>query len=82
MDKLRLNMKAKDELHPDLRDLVDIMGRLSIIPSDFEGKQKIEEWLNTLNEMQVSDELSESQIRQFVFDLDTSYAAFNNLLHN
>jgi ESCRT-I complex subunit VPS28 len=82
MDKLRLDIKAMDDLHPELRDLVDTMNRLSILPSDFEGKQKVAEWLNTLNNMQASDELSESQIRQLLFDLESSYAAFNKLLHN
>lgn len=82
MDKLRLNMRATDDLHPELRDLVDTMNRLSILPSDFDGKQKVTEWLNTLNSMQASDELSESQVRQLLFDLETSYAAFNKVLHN
>lgn len=77
-----MNIKAVDDLHPELRDLVDTMNRLSIIPSDFEGKQKVNEWLQTLNSMQASDELSESQVRQLLFDLDTSYAAFNQVLHN
>lgn len=77
-----MDIKAMDDLHPELRDLVDTMNRLSILPSDFEGKQKVAEWLNTLNNMQASDELSESQIRQLLFDLESSYAAFNKLLHN
>lgn len=82
MDKLRLDIKAMDDLHPELRDLVDTMNRLSIIPSDFEGKQKVTEWLNTLKAMQASDELTEAQMRQLLFDLESSYAAFNTLLHN
>lgn len=82
MDKLRLNIKAMDDLHPELRDLVDTMNRLSILPPDFEGKEKVSEWLATLNSMQASDELSEAQIRQLLFDLESSYAAFNKLLHN
>lgn len=82
MDKLRLDISSMDQLHPDMRDLVDTMNRLSILPSDFEGKQKVSEWLATLNSMQVSDELSESQIRQLLFDLESSYASFNKVLHN
>jgi len=82
MDKLRLEIKAMDELHPELRDLVDTMNRLSLIPENFEGKEKVTTWLNTLNAMQASDELSEVQVRQLLFDLETSYAAFNNLLHS
>ncbi|GAB0094734.1 Vacuolar protein sorting-associated protein 28 homolog [Sergentomyia squamirostris] len=82
MDKLRLEIKAMDELHPELRDLVDAMARLSLIPEDFEGRTKVSGWFNTLNAMQVSDELTEAQVRQLLFDLESSYAAFNNLLHS
>lgn len=82
MDKLRLEIKAMDELHPELRDLVDTMNRLSLIPSGFEGKEKVTNWLNTLNAMQASDELSETQVRQMLFDLESAYAAFSNLLHS
>lgn len=82
MDKLRLEIKAMDELHPELRDLVDTMNRLSLIPESFEGKDKVTTCLNTLNAMQASDELTESQVRQLLFDLESSYAAFNNLLHS
>ncbi|PSN39808.1 Vacuolar protein sorting-associated protein 28 [Blattella germanica] len=82
MDKLRLEIKAMDELHPDLRDLMDTMNRLSLLPSEFEGKQKVADWLNTLSGMQASDELSETQVRQLIFDLESSYNAFNKLLHS
>ncbi|KAJ8928607.1 hypothetical protein NQ314_018819 [Rhamnusium bicolor] len=82
MDKLRLDIRAMDDLHPELRDLVDTMNRLSILQSDFEGKQKVAEWLATLNSMQASDELSEAQVRQLLFDLESSYASFNKVLHN
>lgn len=81
MDKLRLEIKAMDELHPDLRDLVDTMNRLSLIPANFESKEKVSNWLTTLNSMQASDELTEQQVRQLLFDLESAYAAFNNLLH-
>lgn len=41
MDKLRLEIRAMDELHQDMRDLADTMSRLSLLPSNFEGKQKV-----------------------------------------
>ncbi|XP_024889814.1 uncharacterized protein LOC112466135 [Temnothorax curvispinosus] len=82
MDKLRLEIKAMDQLHPDLRDLMDTMNRLSILPSDFDGKEKVAEWLQTLDNMSASDELSDTQVRQLIFDLETSYNAFNKVLHN
>jgi ESCRT-I complex subunit VPS28 len=82
MDKLRLDIKSMDQLHPEMRDLMDTMNRLSLISESFEGKQKIEFWLETLNSMQASDELTEDQKRQFLFDLESAYSMFNNLLHN
>ncbi|XP_049833960.1 vacuolar protein sorting-associated protein 28 homolog isoform X2 [Schistocerca gregaria] len=81
MDKLRLEIKAMDELHPDLRDLMDTMNRLSLLGSDFEGKQKVASWLTTLSSMQASDELTDTQVRQLLFDLESSYTAFNRILH-
>jgi ESCRT-I complex subunit VPS28 len=44
MDKLRLNIKANDELQPDLRELIDVLNRLSILPPDSEAKIKIQKW--------------------------------------
>ena len=81
MDKLRLDIRANDELQPELRDLADTMSRLSLIPDSFEGKDKVSQWLKTLSSMQASDELSEIQVRQLLFDLETSYNSFNRLLH-
>lgn len=82
MDKLRLKMNTMDALHFDVKDLADNMSRLSLIPKDFEAKQKVETWLSTLNDMQASDELSENQVRQFLFDLESAYADFTKLLHS
>jgi len=38
--------------------------------------------LQTLGKMQASDELTEAQVRQLLFDLESSYQAFNQLLHS
>jgi len=38
--------------------------------------------LQTLGKMQASDELTDAQVRQLLFDLDSSYQAFNQLLHS
>ncbi|GFT13112.1 vacuolar protein sorting-associated protein 28 homolog [Trichonephila clavipes] len=61
LDKLRLELKSMDELQPDLRELYDTMCRLNLLPADFEGKQKVHEWLQTMSSMAASDELTESQ---------------------
>ena len=44
MDKLRLNICAMDEIHPDLRDLKLTMDRLSVVPDDFEGQVQVNTW--------------------------------------
>ncbi|EDV26354.1 uncharacterized protein TRIADDRAFT_22070 [Trichoplax adhaerens] len=80
MDKLRLEIRATDELQPDLRELLETMNRLSTLPSDFEGKDKVLQWLTTLSSMKASDELTDEQARQMIFDLETVYNAFNRLL--
>ncbi|KAJ2938937.1 hypothetical protein O0L34_g17749 [Tuta absoluta] len=81
MDKLRLELRAMDMIQPELRDLRDTMDRLIMLPDDFEGKLKVQEWLDKLSEMSASDELSESQVRQLLFDLESSYGSFNKFLH-
>lgn len=68
-------------MQPDLRELYDTMNRLSLIPGEFEGKTKVQEWLNTFQEMAASDELNEGQVRQMIFDLESSYNLFSQLLH-
>ncbi|XP_067121109.1 vacuolar protein sorting-associated protein 28 homolog isoform X1 [Centruroides vittatus] len=81
IDKLRLEIRAMDELQPDLKELNETMSRLSLIKEDFEGRVKVTEWLKTMSSMTASDQLNESQVRQLIFDLESSYNAFNRLLH-
>ncbi|KAK3602597.1 hypothetical protein CHS0354_034321 [Potamilus streckersoni] len=82
MDKLRLEIRAMDEIQPDLKELNETMSRLSLLPPDFEGKEKVKQWLNTLSGMLASQELDDSQVRQLLFDLESSYNAFNRMLHD
>ncbi|XP_040520515.1 vacuolar protein sorting-associated protein 28 homolog isoform X2 [Gallus gallus] len=81
MDKLRLEIRAMDEIQPDLRELLETMNRMSALPSDFEGRQHVLHWLQTLSSMSASDELDDSQVRQMLFDLESAYNAFNRCLH-
>jgi len=80
MDKLNLDTKTTDELFPDLNDLNDSINSLSMLPDDYVGKTKISKWLATLREMEASDEITDEQCRQMVFDLTTSYDALNKVL--
>lgn len=78
MDGLKLNFRAKDELHPLLSELMTSLNKVTT--SDFEGRGKIVQWLITLNSMKVNEELSEEQSRQLLFDLDNAYKAFYTTL--
>jgi len=80
MDSLKLNMTAVDQIHPLLNDLLDSLSKISRLPPDWEGKVKIKNWLIQLAKMKASDELNEDQIRQMLFDLESSYNAFHKSL--
>nr|CAB3267632.1 vacuolar protein sorting-associated protein 28 homolog [Phallusia mammillata] len=80
MDKLRLEIRAMDELHPDLKDLAESMNRMSTLPSHFEGREKVNAWLVTFKGMAASDDLDDAQARQMLFDMDSAYNAFNRFL--
>jgi len=82
MDLLKLEMYAMDQLHGIVKDLLDNLRRLSLLPPDWPGKEKIASWLDTLSGMQASDELDETQSRQFCFDLETTYNDFQKILYS
>ncbi len=76
MDALKLGMKAVDYIHPMLGDLMQSLNNVSSLPTDFEGKAKIRNWLITLNGMKASDEINEQEVRQLLFDLENANNAF------
>lgn len=80
MDRLRLDIRAMDELHPDVKELHETMCRMSSLPAGFEGRMKVKKWLDELHQMQASDELSDDQSRQMLFDLESAYNDFNRFL--
>jgi len=82
MDKLRLEIRAMDEIQPDLKELMDAMSRLSILSADFDGREKVQTWLDKFSIMSASEELDDGQVRQMLFDLESAYNAFNKVLHD
>ncbi|PNJ08070.1 VPS28 isoform 5 [Pongo abelii] len=44
MDKLRLEIRAMDEIQPDLRELMETMHRMSHLPPAVEGRQTVSQW--------------------------------------
>ncbi|KAH9024894.1 VPS28 protein-domain-containing protein [Lactarius hengduanensis] len=75
MDALKLRLRAKDQLHPILQELVTGYARFKG-SKDWEGRSKMVGWLITLNGMKASDEITEEQSRQLMFDVDHAYAEF------
>ncbi|KAJ8761622.1 hypothetical protein K2173_004398 [Erythroxylum novogranatense] len=82
MDSLKLNMKAVDEVYPLLLDVSASLGKLSILPPEFEGKTRMKEWISKLSKMAAADELTAQQVRQLGFDLESSYNSFMAALPN
>ncbi|KAL5492876.1 VPS28 [Sanghuangporus weigelae] len=75
MDALRLRMRAKDQLHPILQGLMTNYARFKA-SKDWEGRSRMVSWLITLNGMKASEEITEEQSRQLLFDVDYAYAEF------
>ncbi|GAB1525089.1 Vacuolar protein-sorting-associated protein 28 [Rhizoctonia solani] len=75
MDALNLKLRAKDQLHPRLQELMTGYARFKD-SAKWEGRGKIVSWLITLNAMKASDEISEDQARQLLFDIDHAYHEF------
>lgn len=49
-------------------------------PSDFSGKEKVKSWISKLHSMPASQELTENESRQLLFDLESSYNEFMSVL--
>jgi len=80
MDSVKLNLVSVDAIFPLLNEIVESLNKNSSLPPDFEGKTKMKNWLIILNKMKASDELNEEQVRQLLFDLESSYNAFHRSL--
>eukprot|EP00241_Pyramimonas_parkeae_P011060 CAMPEP_0114238770 /NCGR_PEP_ID=MMETSP0058-20121206/8098_1 /TAXON_ID=36894 /ORGANISM="Pyramimonas parkeae, CCMP726" /LENGTH=231 /DNA_ID=CAMNT_0001350895 /DNA_START=893 /DNA_END=1588 /DNA_ORIENTATION=- len=80
MDALKIQMTSMDSLYPLLSDLMQSLNKLAYLPPDFAGKTNVKEWLMRLHQMSASDELTEEQTRQLLFDLESSYNAVLGVL--
>lgn len=76
MDAVKLNYKAKDQLHPLLSELMTSLSRMTTIGHEFSGRGKLVQWLIVLNKLKINEEISEEQSRQLLFDLDSAYKEF------
>lgn len=75
MDALKLNLRAKDQLHPLLTEVMAGYAKFKD-SAQWEGRAKIIHWLITLNAMKAADEITEEQSRQMLFDIENAYNEF------
>ena len=81
MDALELSMRAVDQVHPLLSDLSLSLGKLGgILPPEYQGREKVREWVSRLERMGAADELNEEEARQLKFDLESSHKGFHSAL--
>ncbi|KAL3152011.1 hypothetical protein ABBQ32_001129 [Trebouxia sp. C0010 RCD-2024] len=80
MDSLKLNMAAVDQIYPLMSDLLTNINKVEGFPAEFQGKEKVKIWISKLHSMPASQELTESESRQLLFDLESSYNEFMSVL--
>jgi len=78
MDSLDLKVKSVTSLHPMLVELIQNLNKVTPSAVTNECKEKVKNWLITLNKMRVTDELNEEQMKQLRFDLENIYNLFRN----
>lgn len=79
MDALKLNLRAKDQLHPLLGEAVSCWNRSGGGGGDEaqgDKRGKLVGWLITLNQLKASDEIDQDQARQMLFDIEGAYQAW------
>ncbi|WFC93619.1 Vacuolar protein-sorting-associated protein 28 [Malassezia brasiliensis] len=74
MDALKLKMRAKDQLHPLLSDLLTAYTKAGADTS--ETRAKLVHWLITLNQLSASEEMSETDAREMLFDIEHAYSTW------
>lgn len=79
MDALKLDMRAVDHLHPLMGELLQSLNKIGAVAID-SHRQRLRQWLITLNQLRASDELDDAQVRQLIFDLEQAHAAFYRAL--
>lgn len=75
MDALRLDYRAKDELHPLLANVITSVDAVTG-GGEFEERKDIVKWLIVLNQMRPGDDIDEGQEREMRWDLNRAYENF------
>lgn len=79
LDALKLQLLAKDQLHPLLSDVIQSVNKVT--DRDFEGRGKIVQWLIKLNQMKAMESLGEEEARELELDMNAAYQGFKATLN-
>eukprot|EP00668_Euglena_longa_P002272 GGOE01002620.1.p1 GENE.GGOE01002620.1~~GGOE01002620.1.p1 ORF type:complete len:345 (-),score=95.65 GGOE01002620.1:279-1262(-) len=79
MDSVKLGQRAADQLQPLLADINE--GLLRLGQFQLSGRTLLVQWLGRLNGMRASEELTEDESRQLMFDVQKVYDEFHRSLH-
>lgn len=77
MDAIKLNYDSKEQLHPLLSDVITCTNKIF---TEFNGRGKLVKWLIQLNGMGLDESLSEEELKELLWDVDTGYKGFFTLL--
>jgi ESCRT-I complex subunit VPS28 len=61
---------------PVLSDLISSLSKISSLPPDFTPKEKAKTWYSRLYQRPANYELNDEEVRQMLFDLESSYNEF------
>jgi ESCRT-I complex subunit VPS28 len=64
------------QICPILSDIISSLSRISSLPPDFGPKEKTKAWYSKLYAKPASYELNQDEMRQMLFDLESSYNEF------
>ena len=78
LDAIRLGLVTKEGLHSLLADVLQSVN--AITDEEFENKASIVKWLAAVNQMRVSDELTEEEARELQFEIEQAYNGFKATL--
>lgn len=73
LDAIKLNYNTKDKLHPLFSD---VLTRAAKLAKDFKGRSELVTWLIKLNKMEIVDTLTEEELKQALWDVDSAYSGF------
>ena len=76
MDTVKLDMRAKDQVAPMVGDLLLALCKLGRLPADFEGTRCARKWALRMDAMRASECLSAEEGREFLYEIESAYAAF------